>query len=138
MKLHEIVIIDDNDADLLFAELTLQDAGVTESVRTFETAIEALRHLEEPREGAGIVLVDINMPEMSGFEFLERYCGKRAARRGFAPVVMLTSSSDPVDIARARAFPCVKLFLTKPLDRSAALALAQLAVGSGSRSRAPS
>jgi CheY-like chemotaxis protein len=74
MALGQILIIDDSDADLFFAELTLQATGIAQSVLSFGIATEALEYLRQPQGlEASVILLDINMPEMNGFEFLDAY-----------------------------------------------------------------
>jgi CheY-like chemotaxis protein len=117
MKLHEVLVIDDSDPDLLYTKVILEAAAIAEAVRTFETAIDALAYLKRP-EGhqADVILLDINMPEMSGFEFLDAYEQLHASHQARAVVVMLTSSPHPPDRARALAYGCVKGYVVKPLD----------------------
>jgi CheY-like chemotaxis protein len=126
--LQDVLVIDDSDPDLLFARVIIERAAVAERVLTFGTGPDALAHLQGPESArCAVVLLDINMPEMNGFQFLEAYAPLHAARRCTAPVVMLTSSSDPGDRARARAYPCVAGYLVKPIDVASAKGLAQLA-----------
>ena len=130
MKLKEVMVVDDCDADLLFTQLMLEAAEISESIRTFGTAREALEYL---RLGSAtrvdIILLDINMPEMSGFEFLETYQSLRGLLQAQAVVVMLSSSANVRDRERAAGFPCVKGYVTKPIDVSSAQLLHQLVAG---------
>ena len=130
MKLREILVVDDSDPDLLYARIVLQSAKVADHVLPFETAIDALAYLQRP-EGhrADVILLDINMPEMNGFEFLEAYQQLHEAHQARAVVVMLTSSPDPDDRARALAFGCVKGYVVKPLDVASAKGLTELLEG---------
>jgi CheY-like chemotaxis protein len=131
VKLKVVLLIDDSDADLLFTRLMLESAQVVESVVAFETAIEALDYLRQaPGRDAQIILLDINMPEMNGFEFLDVYQKLYAAGHVRAIVVMLTSSPNPKDKARAMSYPCVKKYLVKPIDTASAQALVPLAIES--------
>jgi CheY-like chemotaxis protein len=124
MKLREILVVDDSEPDLLFTSIVLERAGVTERVVTVETGLEALAYLQRPAGHAvDVVLLDINMPEMSGFEFLDAYEQMPPEQHGRAVVVMLTSSPDPNDFHRANAHPCVKGYLTKPISVEGATGL---------------
>ncbi len=117
MKLKEVLVIDDNDADLFYTRIVLESAGVAERVVSFETATDALDYLREP-EGrlAELVLLDINMPEMDGFAFLEAYQLLQPKPPASQAVIMLTSSPDPTDRARALSYACVKGYVVKPLE----------------------
>lgn len=124
MKLREVLVVDDSDADLLYARLILEAAGVADKVSTFETAHDVLDYLQRPEGHAvDVILLDLNMPEMNGFEFLEAYQKLHRAQRARAVVVMLTSSPDPADQARALSFDCVKGYVVKPIDLAAAAGL---------------
>ena len=122
-----VMVIDDNDSDLLYSRIMLERSGSVGKVLTFESAVEALDCLIAANCPAiDVILLDINMPEMSGFEFLQAYetvCADGLAR---AVVVMLTSSPDPRDRDRALAFASVKSYVTKPIDIDAARGLEEV------------
>lgn len=127
MKLREVLVVDDSDADLLYAQLMVEGSQVCDRVRTFDTALDVLEYLQriEGHE-VDLILLDINMPEMNGFEFLAAYHKLHSAHQARAVVVMLTNSPDPADQARAQAFECVKGYVVKPIDRASASGLAAL------------
>ena len=119
--LKTVMVIDDNDSDLLYARIMLQRGGAVESVLTFESAIAALEHLGMPGHApVDLILIDINMPEMSGYEFLVAYERLEVVEAADTVIVMLTSSPDPRDRDRALAFKAVRGYLTKPIDPAAA------------------
>lgn len=125
--LKTVVVIDDNDSDLLFSRIMLERTGTIETVLTFESAIDALDFFAAgPRPEVDLVLLDINMPEMTGFEFLEAYEALHPAGRPAPKVVMLTSSPDPRDRERALAYGSVNSYTTKPIDRVVASGLGEL------------
>jgi CheY-like chemotaxis protein len=135
VKLKLVLLIDDSDADLLFTQLMLESAQVVEAVVAFETAIDALDYLRQPQgRDAQVILLDINMPEMNGFEFLDIYQRLYADGQVRAAVVMLTSSPNPADQARAASYPCVKKYIVKPMDTGAAQSLVPLALESAAES----
>lgn len=132
MRLKQVLVIDDSDPDLLYAEVILDKAGIATKVTTFGTALEALEFLQgsEGRE-AEVILLDINMPEMNGFEFLDAYQDLLAEGQTRAVVVLLTSSPDPSDQARAMSYACVKGYIVKPLDVPRAKGLSNLVAQRG-------
>jgi CheY-like chemotaxis protein len=122
--LRQALIVDDSDPDLLYAQIVLESAHLAEEVLPFGGGAEALAFLRRP-EGhrVDVILLDVNMPEMSGFEFLDAYEQLHRSQRARAVVVMLTSSSDPADRNRAAGYGCVRGYLVKPLDPRAARVL---------------
>ena len=127
--IHRVMLIDDSEADLLFTRIMLQRCDVPYEVLAYESARAALADLRQQPRPVDLILLDINMPGMSGFEFLDAYQQLCGTRQASAVVVMLTSSPDPVDRDRALAYPCVKGYVTKPIDLESAAGLRKLLGG---------
>ena len=128
--LNRVMVIDDSDADLLYTRIILERCGSVAEVVTFGSAVEALAHLKTPGvPPVDVILLDINMPGMGGFEFLETYEAGAANERARGVVVMLTSSPDPTDRERAFTFTTVSSYVVKPIDVNSARDLANV-VGS--------
>jgi CheY-like chemotaxis protein len=126
-ELAEVLIIDDSDPDLLYTRIVLEKAGVADRVRPFETAQDALAYLQHPGgHEVDVILLDINMPEMDGFQFLDAYQQLSNTHKARAVVVMLTSSPDPADRARALAHGCVHGYVVKPIDKDSARGLVDI------------
>jgi len=112
-----IVMVDDNEMDILIAVRCLKRSKLKSrliGVRSGEAFLEHLDHVERGDEGMpALVLLDINMPGMDGFETLRRVRA-RAAFRALPIVMMLTNSDSPGDIERSRTLGATG-FKTKPL-----------------------
>jgi CheY-like chemotaxis protein len=115
------MVIDDNQIDLYIAEMVMTTTQFAEKVICVSSAREALAYLEpldeKPDELPGLIFLDINMPEMTGFDFLNEYQHLPENIRKKCIIMMLTTSLDENDRKQAEDNQFVKRFLNKPLDR---------------------
>lgn len=109
------LLIDDNPIDLLVNERVLSSVVDKSEIVKVQSGEEALRLLENPENLPQIILLDISMPAMSGFDFLEAYKKIHSIRHSQIAVYILSSSLDPDDIRKAETEKYVKAFLQKPL-----------------------
>ena len=112
MKIHSILVVDDDENDQFICEYTIRKFDP--SIRILEAfdGSEALDVLRDETPDA--IILDINMPVMNGFEFLDRYAEEFEVH---APVVaMLTSSHLGKDRERAMQYSFVKSYFEKPLQ----------------------
>ena len=81
-------------------------------------ALDRLKHWAEsdPTQLPDLIFLDINMPEIDGWEFLDEFVALPQTVQQKTLVVMLTSSIDISDIARSRTYKPVRDFLSKPLS----------------------
>ncbi len=111
-----VILVDDNPDDLFLNSLVVKRSKLKIAAKEFDNPISALSYLAKtPSDGLRIVLLDINMPYLDGFAFLDRYqetCKEHGANDRIA---MLTTSMHSVDCERARANPLVRSYLRKPL-----------------------
>ena len=122
-----VMLIDDSEADLLFSGIIVSRSGVCDDVLEFDCARDALAHLQQPgADDVDMILLDINMPGMDGFQFLQAYQQLQRAHQARAVVVMLTSSPDPRDREQAESFDCVRGYVVKPINIAAAQRLSEL------------
>lgn len=116
-KIKTMMLIDDNQIDQMLHERIVERSGLVETVISFLYADEALEYLkvdQQPRPD--VILLDINMPRMDGFEFLEAVNLLPSELKSMI-VVMLTTSLDARDKKRADNFDLVKGFMNKPLSQ---------------------
>lgn len=112
-----VMVVDDNDADLVYTEVVLRARGIARQVSCYDTAAAALARLADASQPeVSLVLLDLNMPEMDGFAFLRAY-EQQPPRAGHpVPVVMLSSSPESSDRLRCTAHRCVQGYVVKPLS----------------------
>lgn len=116
--LNHIVLVDDNETTSFLNNRLLSRLAVARQVSTFMRADEALEAIWGQPEGQDaapdLVFVDLKMPGLSGFDFLERYTSLPAAWQERTVVAVLTTSMHSADTARVAKYPNVE-YLTKPL-----------------------
>ncbi|MFK7854919.1 MAG: response regulator [Granulosicoccus sp.] len=115
-KIKTMMIVDDSAIDQLLYRRIIGRSGIVENIIAFQSAIEALAYLKLlERDEIDVILLDINMPLMNGFEFLEQLSDILGSEFAACVVIMLTTSLDPADEARANEFEAVRAYLNKPL-----------------------
>ncbi len=117
----DILVIDDNEIDRMIAISHIRH--VFDHINLFESrnGIEALDFLRTAQINFPyLIFVDINMPGMNGFEFLERYEALYWQKYPQSLVYFISSSNNPEDMAKAREFQSVADYFTKPFDLSKA------------------
>lgn len=122
-----VMLIDDEHFDQKLYRRVIARSGIVGKVISYSYADEALEYLKSPeREVIDIIFLDINMPRMNGFEFLEAATRDLGAQFTKMVVVMLTTSLERSDHDRAKGYAVVKRFINKPLTGAHLLELAEL------------
>ena len=118
-KYKKVLVIDDNEIDRYICDRISKTFRLSEVVVGVESATEGLDYLfsleKTPDELPELIFLDINMPGMNGFEFLEAYKGLPEVIKKTCIIVMLTSSN--VDQTRINGNAYVKGYLNKPLTQ---------------------
>ena len=116
-KLH-FIVIDDSKLDCFIAEKIIKNTGKSESIKSFLQAKDALQYISTaPTDDAAhtIIFVDIQMPVMNGFEFVEAFEQLPATTTTHYTIYVISSSINENDLNRVHNFTSVKQFLNKPL-----------------------
>jgi len=120
-KLRNILLIDDSHADNFISKKVINRAAVTKTITITLGAREALDYLIKPVNGLfpkpEIIFLDINMPGMSGWDFLEEYKLLDEAQKGGVIVSLLTTSKANIDRVKAAGYVNVSHYSTKPLTK---------------------
>jgi len=118
MKSINILLIEDNEGDIMLTTEALEDGRIVNNVnviRDGEAAIEYFEALKEKTEYPDMVLLDINLPKISGHEVLTYIKAHHLFK--CIPVIMLTTSSSEKDIQTSYK-NYVNCYITKPVDLS--------------------
>lgn len=123
-QLNCILLIDDDEPTNFLNKMMVEQAGCARHVQVVQSGKEALQYLTGTGpfdQGDGtllhpdLIFLDINMPAMDGWEFLDKYKLLPAAQKAKIIMIMLTTSLNPDDEARTREIPEIAGFENKPL-----------------------
>lgn len=120
MILPKVICIDDDPIALLLSKLVISKANFASEIITLPNGQDALSFLEQQQIADHeqlIILLDLNMPVMDGWEFLEQFSDKIYQIHHNAKIILLSSSIDPNDIQKSRQFNMVLDFFPKPLTK---------------------
>lgn len=110
----KIILVDDDEIVLLVQRKLLQRCGISNRIHSFKGGIEALDYLKaENSSDKTLILLDINMPKMNGWQFLTKLGELESSANIF--VIMVTSSIDEYDKEVAGKYKNVIGFMEKPI-----------------------
>ena len=110
----EIVMIEDDEGHARLIEKNIRRAVVCNEIKHFPSGTAGMEHLLGGREeGPVLVLLDLNLPDMSGTDILAAIKNDERLRR--APVVVLTTTDDQREIQRCYDLGC-NVYITKPVN----------------------
>lgn len=119
-KFQKVLIVDDNEMDLLVNKMILSTSKFAEEIVTIQTGSSALNYLTEncktPKSIPDIILLDINMPVMNGFDFLKLFEELPSTITEKCKIIMVSSSEDMGDVQKAGEFYSVIGYMVKPIE----------------------
>ena len=116
MKLN-FIIVDDRELDCYIAEKLIYNTGKCNSFKAYDNAVEALQDVktQKPEEGTiTILLLDIMMPVMNGFQFIEEFENLPKQTKDYYRIISITTSLNKNDISRITSYESVYGVLRKP------------------------
>jgi len=117
-KYNKVILIDDSEIDNLVNKHILSRSDLADEIQVFSLAQEALDFFANTNETEypQLILLDINMPIINGFMFLQEFSRLLGEKTNKIDVFMLSSSVDPNDIRKSEDYKFVKGFISKPLS----------------------
>jgi len=122
-SIKRFLLVDDDPLNNYLSKVVLEMSLGAVEIKDFVNPELALNYIEhefeyKPLEEKTILFLDINMPTLSGWEFLDKFNKLEEAIKNQFSIYMLSSSIDPSDIQRVKLNPYLIDFIEKPLDKT--------------------
>lgn len=121
-RLNLILLVDDDETTNYLNKRLLNNLAIAERIEVATNGEEALKFLQTNHAAGNpnpeLILLDIKMPVMDGFEFLEEYDQLPSELKNCVLVMMLTSSASFYDLERLKQYNTVQRHISKPLQES--------------------
>jgi len=114
-KLKTVLLLDDNGATNIIHTKFITRANCAEQILEFQSGIEALNYLKSKADQPDLIFVDINMPIMSGWDFLEELEKMKGSYKNESIVVLLSTSLSAGEREKARSIKIIDAVRLKPL-----------------------
>lgn len=121
--LDTILFIDDDPITLMLCKMVISKASFSKEIATAKNGEEALQYfdkLNETEEEKGVpqlIFLDLNMPVMGGWEFLDSFSTDKYSKYNSIKVIILSSTVDPEDMKKSKGYPMILDFLSKPISK---------------------
>ena len=118
--IQKVLCIDDDPISVMLCRKVISRSQFAEKTDSANNGENALRYLQDLIDSPDyiypeIILLDLNMPIMNGWEFLENYERRFASIYNKTKIVVLSSTIDPADVRKTEEFSTVLTFISKPI-----------------------
>lgn len=121
-KIKNVCIVDDDELFQFVMRQHFERLQLVEHIHKFTDGEQALNylklHLDQPDELPELILLDVNMPYMDGWQFMREYVKLQLPSDKQIKVFILTSSTHDSDLQKAKEFPVLAGYLVKPIGKS--------------------
>ena len=125
--LDTILFIDDDPITLMLCKMVISKASFSNEVITAKNGEEALQYFDkllnqssvnnEENKTPQLIFLDLNMPVMGGWEFLDSFSTTKYSEYNAIKVIVLSSTVDPEDLKKSKKYPMVFDFISKPITK---------------------
>ena len=124
--LDSILFIDDDPITLMLCKMVIKKASFSNEIATSKNVEEALQYFDtlkqidsnnEFKKQPELIFLDLNMPVLGGWEFLDSFSTSDYADYNKTKVIILSSTIDPEDLEKSKKYPMVIDFLSKPISK---------------------
>jgi CheY-like chemotaxis protein len=123
--LESILCVDDDAISLMLYKMVITKASFTNEIVTATNGEEALNYIKtlevssskSQKKELQLIFLDLNMPVMGGWEFLDSFSGVEYSEYNHIKVIILSSTVDPNDLENSKKYPMVIDFLSKPISK---------------------
>lgn len=119
-KIKTLCVVDDDEIFQFLTRKVIEETGIVNQVKVFSNGLDAINYL---KDGDGskvlpdVIFLDLNMPVMDGWEFLEAYKQLQSGLEKPIPIYIISSSIAPTDVQKAKANSAVKDYIIKPFTK---------------------
>src|SRR3954468_12518166 len=119
-KFTDVLLVEDDPITIMVCDRIIKMTSFAEKVKSCENgkiAMDYLSGLADNEPSPTIIFLDINMPVMNGWDFLEEFDKIKGRFSSLPRIYLLSSTVDPEDYKRAKNFNLVEDFISKPLSK---------------------
>jgi CheY-like chemotaxis protein len=125
--LEQILCIDDDPITLMLCKKVISKSSFSKEIITAQNGEEALHYFNtlkynnnksKTNKKPELIFLDLNMPVMGGWEFLDHFTSSDYSEFNKASVIVLSSTIDPDDLAKAKKYTIIIDFLSKPITQA--------------------